>query len=476
MAAIAISLGRTESNRRKFFSLKSFTPEETDHCVDLAAAGDSEGRRRRIGGLLWQRNFGLLWFGESISGVGSAMASVAVPLLAIAVLKAGPFAVSALTAAAFAPWLLIGLPAGAWVDRLPPRPVLIIADLAAGLLYGSLPVAAWLHVLTIAQIIVVELLAGVATVFFTLAYTVYLPVLVAADDLLEGNSKLSASSGVASISGRGLAGLAARAVGVATSLLFNAGSFLVSAGCLLAIRVREPHADLTRTPRSTTLRADITEGLAFIWRDSLLRVLCIWPAVSNMAYGGVLAISVLFLVRVAHVGTAEVGLLVAAGDAGGVFGALVARRIATAIGTARTLLLSALAAGLGGLLIPLTGSGWRAVFFVVGSGVLTSAIVGGSIVLVSFRQTYTPADILGRTVASQRFVTFGVAPVGALLAGALSTAFGIRPALWVLVAIFALSGTILLNRNILRDRDLPQAPPVPPALPTASAPLAASGP
>ncbi|HEX9625160.1 MAG TPA: MFS transporter [Streptosporangiaceae bacterium] len=427
------------------------------------ATEDVKPARRRIGGLLWQRNFGLLWFGESISGVGSAMASVAVPLLAIAVLKAGPFAVSALTAAAYLPWLLIGLPAGAWVDRLPPRSLLIAADLASALLYGSLPVAAWLHLLTVAQILIVELLAGVATVFFTLAYTVYLPVLVAADDLLEGNAKLSASSGVASISGRGLAGLAARAVGVATSVLFNAGSFLVSAICLLAIRVREPHAELTRTPRSTTLRADIAEGLAFIWRDSLLRVLCIWPAVSNMAYGGVLAISVLFLVRVARIGTAEVGVLVAAGDAGGVLGALVARRIATAIGTARTLLLSAGAAGLAGLLIPLTDGGWRAAFFVVGSGVLTSAIVGGSIVLVSFRQTYTPANMLGRTTASQRFVTFGSAPLGALLAGALSTAFGVRQALWVLVVIFALSGTILLNPIILRNRDLPKAPPGAPA-------------
>src|SRR6185437_12289166 len=157
----------------------------------------------------------------------------------VSVLKAGPFAVSALTAAAYLPWLLIGLPAGAWVDRLPPRPLLITADVAAAVLYGSLPVAAWLHALTVAQILVVELLAGVATVFFPLAYTVYLPVLVAADDLLEGNAKLSASSGVASISGRALAGLAARAVGVASSVMFNAASFGVSAVCLLSIRVRE---------------------------------------------------------------------------------------------------------------------------------------------------------------------------------------------------------------------------------------------
>ncbi|HEY3903149.1 MAG TPA: MFS transporter [Streptosporangiaceae bacterium] len=193
-----------------------------------------------------------------------------------------------------------------------------------------------------------------------------------------------------------------------------------------------------------------------------------------MAYGGVLAISVLFLVRVARIGTAEVGLLIAAGDVGGVLGALVARRIAAAIGTARTLVLSAFAGGLASLLLPLTGSGWRAVFFVVGSGIVTGAIVGGSIVLVSFRQTYTPSDVLGRTTASQRFLTFGSAPLGALLAGALSIAFGIRDALWVLVVIFALSATILLNRVILRDRDLPKAPP--PKAPPPKAQPAVSGP
>ncbi len=422
------------------------------------AAGQGDRGGSRVGGLLRQRNFALLWSGETVSGIGSAMAAVGVPLLAVVVLKAGTFAVSALTAAAYLPWLLIGLPAGAWVDRLPPRPVLIISDLVCAVLYASLPVAAWAHVLTIGQIVGVELLAGAAGVFFSTAYIVYLPYLVRTDELMEGNAKLSASGSVASISGRGVAGLAAQAVGVASSLLFNAGSFLVSAVCLLAIRVTEPRGDRERPARGTTLRADIAEGLRFIWRDPLLRTLSIWPAVANMAYGGVLAISVLFLVRVAHIGATEVGILLAVGNIGGLVGALIARRIARGVGTARTLLLAVLTGGLAGLLIPLTASGVRAAFFVAGSGIVTAAITAANIVLVSFRQTYTPAEMLGRTSASQRFLTFGTAPIGALAAGALGTALGVRPALWVLLAAFALSGALLLTRPILGRRDLPASP------------------
>lgn len=422
------------------------------------AADQPEAGRRGIGGLLRERNFALLWSGETVSGVGSAMAAVGVPLLAVAVLRASTLAVSALTAAAYLPWLLIGLPVGAWVDRLPPRPVLIISDLVSAVLYASLPVAAWAHVLTIGQVLAVVLVAGAAGIFFTTAYIVYLPVLVSDDDLLEGNAKLSGSQSVASISGRGVAGLAARAVGTANSLLFNAGSFLVSAACLVAIRATRPRPASDRTARVTTLRADMAEGLRFIWGDGLLRTLAIFPAASNMALGGILALSVLFLVRVAHIVPAEVGLLIAAADIGPLAGALVARRVARRVGTARILLLGVLVAGLAGLLIPLTAAGPRAAFFVVGSGVVFAVIASNNIVLISFRQTYTPAEILGRVIATQRFLVFGTAPLGALLAGALGAALGIRPALWVLVTAFALSGTLLLTPAFLSRRDLPESP------------------
>ena len=203
----------------------------------MPTAGPAEmSGERRFGGVLRQRNFRLLWTGESVSELGDAMAVVGVPLLAVAVLHASTFAVAALTAAAYLPWLVIGLPAGAWVDRLPARPLMITCDVASALLYASLPAAAWLHILTIGQVLVVTLLAGAASVFFATAYQVYLPSLVTAADLVEGNAKLQGSAEVAQIGGRAAAGLAAQAVGDAAALLFNSASFLVSAGCLLSIR------------------------------------------------------------------------------------------------------------------------------------------------------------------------------------------------------------------------------------------------
>ncbi len=114
------------------------------------------------------------------------------------------------------------------------------------------------------------------------------------------------------------------------------------------------------------------------------------------------------------------------------------------------------ATGLGGLLIPLTAAGPRAVFYVAGTGIVSATIVGNNI-MISFRQAYCPPAILGRVVASQRFVAVGCAPVGALLAGALATAIAIRPALWTLLTVFALAGSLLITRPMPANRDLPGA-------------------
>ncbi|MGH7734366.1 MAG: MFS transporter, partial [Gemmatimonadales bacterium] len=242
------------------------------------------GSARRRGGLLWHRNFRLLWIGETISGAGTAMAAIGVPLLAVTVLHASAFAVAALTAAAYLPWLVIGLPAGAWVDRLPVRPLMITCDVVAALLYASLPAAAWAGVLTTGQVVLVALLTGTANVLFATAYQVFLPSLVTAGELVEGDTKLQGSASVAAIGGRGAAGLAADAVGAATALLFNAASFLVSAACLLRIRTDlVPHRPRAR---ATTVRAEMAQGARFVAGDPYLRPLTIYGAAAHLAYTG----------------------------------------------------------------------------------------------------------------------------------------------------------------------------------------------
>src|SRR5579875_627651 len=429
--------------------------EPQDKPVPTSSGPDGTDRPYQFGGLLRQRNFRLLWIGESVSATGNSMAVVGIPLLAVAVLHASTFLVPALTAAAYLPWLVIGIPAGAWVDRLPSRPVMIICDAVSALLYASLPMAAWAGALTTGQLLTVALLAGAANVFFTTAYQVYLPAVVTTGNLLEANAKLQGSMSVATIGGRSLAGVAAQAVGDAVALMFNAGSFLFSAGCLLSIRAAAPH----RQPagRTGTIREEIAEGARFVLHDAFLRRLSYYAAVANLAYTGSSALVVLFLIRVAGFGAAWVGVLMGVSGAGGIAGALTARWVASRLGTARALLLITLSGGLAGLLIPLTGPGPRAAFYVAGAGLVGAGITGGNIIVTSFRQSYTPQAMLGRVTASQRVLVFGTIPLGALLAGGLGTGLGVRNALWALLIVYALSGTLLLTRAFLADRNLPQA-------------------
>jgi predicted MFS family arabinose efflux permease len=407
---------------------------------------------RRRCGLLRHRDFRLLWTGETISQAGTALANVLVPLLAVTVLRASTFDVAALTAAAYLPWLVVGLPAGAWVDRWPLRRLMIVCDVVSAALFAILPVAAWLGVLAFWQLAVVVLLAGVANVFFATAYQVYLPSLVAAGDLVEGNAKLQGSASAALIGGRAAAGAAAQAVGSAAALLLNAGSFLVSAACLLRIGATES----TRVVRETrsTIRAEVAQGVRFVAGDPYLRPITAYAIAGNLIYSGYNALIVLFLVRVAGFGSAAVGLLMAAAGVGGITGALVTRRLCARLGSARVLILVAVANS-AVLVVPLTHPGYRAIWFIAGAVVTNAGVLAGNIVVAAFRQGYCPPEMLGRVVACMRFLGFGAIPAGALLAGALGTALGVRDALWIAVAANALTGTLLCTRSILAVRDLP---------------------
>jgi MFS family permease len=326
----------------------------------------------------------LLWFGETVSQVGTAMAVVAMPLVAVTVLHASTFTATALVAMTWLPWLLIGLPAGAWVDRLSRRAVMLVCDLVAVMLYASIPLTASIGVLTIGQLLAVGLLGAGAGVFFTTAYQAYLPCLVTGEQLVEGNAKMQGSASAATLSGPGLAGLVAQALGVITALLLNAASFLVSAICLLAMRTSVPRP--SGTSRRQTIRADIAEGVRFVTRDPYLRAMSLFGGVANFGLSANQALAVVFLVRTIEVGPLAVGLLLAVPGVSGLLGALTARRLTGRVGTARGLLLSALAALPFGLLIPLTQPGRGLVFYVAGTLIAATGTATASIIMVSFRQ------------------------------------------------------------------------------------------
>jgi predicted MFS family arabinose efflux permease len=412
---------------------------------------------RRPGGAVRHRDFRLLWIGQATSKLGSSVTSVALPLVAVAGLDASTFQVAMLSAAPWLPWLLVGLPAGAWVDRLPRRPVMLCCDLTSLLLFLSVPAAAWLDRLTIGHLMAVALGAGTAGVFFQTAYQVYLPSLLDRDELAEGNAKVQATEAAAQVGGPGAAGLITQLAGAVNALLVDAASFLVSAICLLTIRTREPR--LERARRGGTLRQEIREGLRFVARDPYLRVLTLFSAASNIGLIGYQSILVVFLVRGVGVSPGTVGALAAATGLGGMLGAIVATVPARRFGSARTLLAAEIGAAPFGLLIPLTTAGAGLALTVAGGFAIGAGAAVGNVLKGSFRQTYTPHGLLGRVTVSMQLVSYGTIPLGALLGGTLGTALGVRPAMWIITGGLALSGLILLIGPLRRHRDLPDRPP-----------------
>ncbi|WP_211245638.1 MFS transporter [Actinomadura oligospora] len=401
------------------------------------------------------RDFRLFWIGETTSKIGSGVSGVAIPLAAVGVLHASTFQVGLLTAATWLPWLLVGLPAGAWVDRMPRRPLMIVCNLASMTLLLSAPVSAWLGVLTFWQLAATALLLGVAGVFFQTAYQVYLPSLLDQRDLAAGNAKMQGSESFAQVAGPGLAGAITQALGVLGGLVADAASFAVSTLCLLGVRAEEEPV----TPRErASLGRDILAGLRFVTGDPYLRVFALFGAVFNLAFIAYQAVLVVFLVRELDVANGVVGLLMMGISVGGVIGAVSATRVANRFGTARGLLVALFGTVPFALAIPLTGPGPRLAPLVVGGLMIGVGTVISNVVRGSFRQLYTPRELLGRVSVSMMFLNFGTIPLGGLLGGALGETAGVRPTLWVMAVTMAASPLLLLIGPLKRHRDLPTTP------------------
>jgi predicted MFS family arabinose efflux permease len=404
-------------------------------------------------GVLRQRDFRLLWIGETTSKCGSAVTMVAMPLVAVSTLHASTFTIGLLEAAGWLPWLVIGLPAGAHVDRWRRRPVLITCDLVAAAAFTSVPVAAWLGVLSVLQLLVVAFTAGTAAVFFRIAYQAYLPAVLKREDLPEGNAKMHASASAAEVGGPGLAGLLAQSVGAVTALLLDAVTFLISIACLRRIRATEPAPAGGRPELS--LRRRIGEGLRYVLREPYLRSLILYAACSNLMLTAIQALLVVFLVRVVAVPSGMVGLLMAALGVGGVIGAVIAPRLIRRYGTARAVLLAAVCTTPFALFIPLTQRGPGLALFALGALVMPAGVVISNVVGSSFRQAYCPRQMLGRVSATTSFLILGAMPVGALIGGTLGTALGVRAALWTCTVLLMLPALILVFSPVRGRRDLP---------------------
>ncbi|WP_411130056.1 MFS transporter [Streptomyces sp. x-19] len=407
--------------------------------------------RVAAGGLLRMREFRFLLAGAAAGQAGAQVTLVALPLVAVLELDAPAFQVGLLTATETAAFLLVGLPAGAWIDRMRKLPLLIRTDVVRALAMASVPLAGAAGVLTMAQLHAVALVTGVATVFFDVAHQSYLPQLLHRDRLVAGNGALEAVRSTSQVAGPGLGGGLVQLFGAHLAILANVLGYAVSALFLLGIRRPE------NTPQPTpgaSLRANIAEGLRFVLGQPLLRVIAGTTSLGNFFTAVLMATQTVFLVRVADLEPAALGLMLSVSAVGGLAGALCAGRLAGLFGQARIIWLSALVTGPFALLWPLSERG-TAALFALASGVVFFGSVVYNVAQVSFRQALCPPRLLGRMNATLRFLMWGTLPLGALTGGAVAGAYGARAALWLCAAGFLLVPLPLLLSPLRRMRDLP---------------------
>jgi MFS family permease len=403
-------------------------------------------------GALWRhRDFRLLWGGETISELGSQVSLLAIPLLAVRTLHATTFEVALLTAASTAAFLIVGLPAGVWVDRIRRRWVMMAADIGRLVALGSVPIAYGLGALTLGQLVAVTLVTGILTVFFDVGYQSYLPSLVGRENLVEGNAKLTGTAEAATVAGPSVAGFLVEAIGAAYAIALDAVSFLVSAAAVAGIRSREPKPEVPDGGHRSVVH-DMGEGVRFVFGNVLLRAIAATTATANLFSGIATAVEVVFLVRTVHASSAVIGLMFSLGGLGGVFGALAAGPIARRFGGARATIIG-LGFGVGTVLVPLSQPGPRVLFFGFGMMAGGFAAVVYNVNQVSFRQHLCPDRLLGRMNATMRFIVWGVLPIGALIGGALGTAFGLRTTLWIgtIGSILAIVWLLVSPMRTMRD-------------------------
>ncbi|MDP9295672.1 MAG: MFS transporter, partial [Actinomycetota bacterium] len=384
---------------------------------------------------LWRhRDFMKLWTAETISQLGSQVTLLGLPLIAVLVLHASPFQVGLLGTAEFLPFLVVGLPAGVWVDRMRRRPILIAADLGRALALATIPVAYELDALTIVHLYAVAFATGVLTVFFDVSYQSYLPSLVDRDQIVEGNSKLEISRSGAQLAGPGLAGVLIDLVKAPVAIIADAISFLGSAACIFAIRKQEPAPVIHAEGERPGMRREIAEGLRYVLRHPLLRPIAATTGSSNLFSSILLAIYVVYAVRILYLRPAVIGLIFALGNTGFLLGASLASRIAERIGVGRAIVLGITLGIPGFVLIPLAPRSLAFPFLVTA---LVFTGFGSSVYninQVSLRQVITPERMLGRMNATMRFLVWGTLPIGSLIGGALGSAIGLRPTLWIAAA------------------------------------------
>jgi MFS family permease len=411
---------------------------------------------------IWRNGaFVRLFAAASISWVGSFVTRTALPLAAIYGLSAGPLELSVIRSFEFIGWLLVGLVAGAWVDRLRRRPVMIAADLGRAVILGSIPVAAVAGSLSLAHLVVAAFLAAILTVFFDAASGAYLPSIVARGRLVAANSAMAASASIAEFTGFGLSGVLVQVLTAPIAIAVDAVSFLGSAIVLATIRRPEP-ARPPAADREPVLR-EIREGIDAVARSPILRALAIAHAADHLLWGVFGATYLLFAIDELGLSPAAIGVITAIGGLGSLLGAAIAGRVVSRLGAGRAMVAGLAGTVIGSSLIPLAPAGAPLVgaMFLVAQQIVGDA--SGTVYEVvedSVTQTIVHDEVLGRVRATVSVVTTVTALAGSILGGVVGAAFGLRVAFLIGIAGAAIAVLAVWLSPAGRLRRIEDAPPI----------------
>lgn len=406
--------------------------------------------------LRFHADFRRLWTADTVSQAGSAVTLIALPLVAIGTLHATAFEAGLLVTFEYLAFLVIGLPAGAWVDRMRRRRVMIAADVCRAALLASIPLAYWLGELTLGQLYAVCLGVSVCTAFFDVSAQSYLPRLVQDVELVEANVKLESTRSIAQAGGPGLGGALVGALTAPAAIAVNVVTFLWSALFLSRIAQVEPKPD--RAP-DASLRAEIGEGLRFVFGNRLLRAITLTSGISNLC--AAIGSSMLLVLLAGHLGLSAFlcGLVFTAEAVGGLLGSMLTVRITTWLGQGPAMCASVIiSGGLWLLALPMYQSDWRFAIAVALQALGWVVFMTFKITSVAFRQQLCPKHLLGRVTATFRFVVWGSMPIGAFAGSVLGQSLGVRHAMWVGVVGELLAVLPVLLSPLRRMRDLPVEP------------------
>ncbi|WP_313279301.1 MFS transporter [Timonella senegalensis] len=407
--------------------------------------------------LAYHFDFRQLWIGDGLSQVGAQLTALALPIYAVTTLGASEMEMGFLNAAQTAAFLLIGLPAGAWIDRMRKRGVLITADLVRGLVLGAVVVLALTGHGTMTVLIVASLILSVATVFFDVAHLSYVPGLVGLRHVSEGNTKLQATYSIAAVAVPAVGGMMLKIVSAPFLIAVNVVTYFLSVIFLGRIKKRE---ELPPSDSHLPMGKAIAEGLNFIIKTPLLNRLVFATGASAIFSTMGWTMLIKYAVTDLKIAEGEIGVIMSASAIGGIIGALIVRKMTLLVGEGRIIALSALATPILFIGIPLA-----ATLMAAGVNPMIPLIVSGfmmqisntffNVSQVSFRQRLCPPHLLGRMNASFRFIVWGGMPIASLLAGVIATHFGMVTMMWVVVVGEILAALPLVLSKFVTMRDLP---------------------